>query len=76
MKNGNNKRPEDNAAGPTRSLDGSVIVPGAQIGKDGSRFLMIEWLPDQAPPVTLLKVIVNWFDELKTKIPTEDSETP
>ncbi len=32
MKNGNNKRPEDNAAGATRSLDGSVIVPGAQIG--------------------------------------------
>ncbi|MEE8306220.1 MAG: serine/threonine-protein kinase, partial [Gammaproteobacteria bacterium] len=25
-------RSEDNAAGPTRSLDGSVIVPGAQIG--------------------------------------------
>jgi hypothetical protein len=70
------KRPEDNAAGPTRSLDGSLIVPDAQIGKDGSRFLMVEWLPDQAPPVTHLKVIVNWFDELKTKIPTEDSETP
>ena len=45
-------------------------------GKGGSRFLMVEWLPDQAPLVALLKVIVNWFDELKTKIPTEDSETP
>ena len=76
MKNGNNKRPEDNAAGLTRSLDGSVIVPDAQIGKDGSRFLMVEWLPHQASPVAHLKVIVNWFDELKTKIPTEDSETP
>ena len=50
------KRPEDNAAGPTRSLD-------------GSRFLMVEWLPDQAPPVALLKVIVNWFDELNEKCP-------
>ncbi|NQV33932.1 MAG: serine/threonine-protein kinase [Phycisphaeraceae bacterium] len=27
-----NKRPECDAAGPTQSLDGSVIVPGAQIG--------------------------------------------
>ncbi len=69
MKNGNNKQPEDDAAGAARSLDGSVIVPDAQIGKDGSRFLMVEWLPDQAPPVARLKVIVNWFTELNEKCP-------
>jgi hypothetical protein len=28
----NNKRPEDDAAGPTRSLDGSEALPGGQIG--------------------------------------------
>lgn len=40
------------------------------IAQDGSRFLMVEWLDEQAPPVTQLKVIVNWFDELREKIPT------
>ncbi len=28
----NNKRPNNDGAGPTRSLDGSVIGPGSQIG--------------------------------------------
>jgi hypothetical protein len=28
----NNKRPNRNGAGPTRSFDGSVIGPGGQIG--------------------------------------------
>ncbi len=28
----NDKRPEGNGAGPTRSFDGSVIGPGGQIG--------------------------------------------
>ena len=40
------------------------------VARDGSRFLMVEWLDQQPPPVTQLKVIVNWFDELREKIPT------
>ncbi len=32
MTNDDNERPEGNAAGPTRSLDGSTALPGAQIG--------------------------------------------
>jgi hypothetical protein len=39
------------------------------VANDGSRFLMVEPLAEQAPPVTALKVIVNWFTELNEKVP-------
>jgi len=58
-------------------LDGSVADQRCyDISSDGTRFLMIEPLADQPPLVTELKVIVNWFEELRTKIPTGDDQTP
>ncbi|MCH8217848.1 MAG: hypothetical protein IH892_13885 [Planctomycetes bacterium] len=41
------------------------------------REVAIKVLPDEfAPAVTHLRVIVNWFDEVKTKIPTGGGEQP
>jgi serine/threonine-protein kinase len=40
------------------------------ISRDGKRFLMIKRVDEQAAPVTRLHVVVNWFDELKRRVPT------
>jgi hypothetical protein len=44
-------------------------VRGYDITPDGQRFIMIrpEELPDQR--VTKLNVVLNWFDELKRRVP-------
>jgi Tol biopolymer transport system component len=35
------------------------------VSADGSRFLMTEWLDLPKQPVTRLRVVLNWFDELR-----------
>jgi TolB-like protein/Flp pilus assembly protein TadD len=39
------------------------------ISKDGKRFLMIKPVDEQPTPVTRLKVVTNWFEELKRFVP-------
>ncbi len=41
------------------------------ISKDGQRFLMIKQIDEQPAQVTRLNVVVNWFEELKHRVPTE-----
>jgi hypothetical protein len=41
------------------------------VSKDGKRFLMIKQIDGQAAPITQLKVVNNWFEELKRLVPTE-----
>ncbi len=40
------------------------------ISKDGRRFLMIKQVDERPAPVTQLKVVLNWFEELKRLVPT------
>lgn len=51
-------------------------VRNYDIANDGSRFLMIETLPEQPPPVTQLKVVVKWFDELEARLPVQANGNP
>jgi len=39
------------------------------VSSDGKRFLMVEYLePPRQPPVTRLRVVLNWFEELKRRV--------
>ena len=38
------------------------------VGADG-RFLMLE-MPDERQGITQINVILNWFEELKERVPT------
>ncbi len=41
------------------------------ISADGREFVMIESILAEAGPATELKVVLNWFDELKRLVPTD-----
>ncbi|MHC4534031.1 MAG: TPR end-of-group domain-containing protein, partial [Planctomycetota bacterium] len=41
------------------------------VSKDGKRFLMIKQVDERPTPVTRLKVVENWFEELKRLVPAE-----
>ncbi len=49
----------------------SRIVTGADYGvsPDGQRFLMIK-APEQETVLTQINVVLNWFEELKRRVPT------
>ncbi len=40
------------------------------VSKDGKRFLMIKQVDEPPAPVTHLNVVLNWFEELKRRVPT------
>ena len=42
---------------------------GFDLAPDGQHFVMIQEGEESAPP-TQLRVVVNWFEELKAKVPT------
>ena len=48
------------ATTPTRSYD---VYP------DGQHFLMVTSDSDPGPPVTRLELVLNWFEELKRRVP-------
>jgi len=52
--------------------DASVFRP-FDISPDGHHFVMIHKGEESAPP-TQLRVVLNWFEELKAKVPTGTSE--
>lgn len=40
------------------------------VAPDGLRFYAIQQLPEPAPPmVTHIRLVLNWFEELKGKVP-------
>jgi hypothetical protein len=43
------------------------------VSKDGKRFLMIKQVDERPTPVTQLKVVVNWFEELKSRTATGEN---
>ena len=48
---------------------GPSFCAGYDITPDGQRFLMVQ-PTDPEQPATQINVVLNWFDELKKKVPT------
>jgi hypothetical protein len=51
-----------------RGVPGSTSATGFDVSLDGQRFLMVELVEFQ-PRVTLIEIVMNWFEELKRLVP-------
>jgi hypothetical protein len=49
--------------------DWSLIGTAYDVSPDGQRFLMVK-ATEQASSATQINVVLNWFEELKQKVPT------
>jgi len=64
------------AAGTPRMLfEGQYVltpgtVPNYDVSRDGQRFLMIKAVEQSQAAPTQINVVLNWFEELKQKVPT------
>jgi Tol biopolymer transport system component len=64
------------SAGKARLLFEGPYTPGTQTGAfysvspDGERFLMMKPVEAQTSALTQINVVLNWFEELKRKVPT------
>jgi hypothetical protein len=54
--------------GQYRLLD--LTTPKYDVSSDGQRFLMLK-PSEQAESATQINVVLNWFEGLKRKVPTE-----
>jgi Tol biopolymer transport system component len=55
--------------GPYFSSDWPLISTAYDVSADGQRFLMVK-ATEQASSATQINVVLNWFEELKQKVPT------
>jgi hypothetical protein len=64
------------AAGKPRRLFEGPYLPTAgsfpyyDVSPDGQRFLMLKPVESQTSAPTQINVVLNWFEELKRKVPT------
>jgi len=49
---------------------GGILEPVYDVSPDGQRFLMLKPIEQQERPLTQINVVLNWFEELKQKVPT------
>jgi hypothetical protein len=64
-------QPDFSAEAPKFMFEGPYLnVPGVSydVAADGQRFMMLEESVKQ-PPTTRLNVVLNWFEELKQRVP-------
>jgi Tol biopolymer transport system component len=64
--------PEFKPEAPRLLFEGPYVVVGGQsydVAPDGRRFLVLEPAERDTAPVTHLNVVLNWFQELKQKVP-------
>ena len=54
--------------GPYTPTEGTV--PWYDISPDGQRFLMVKPSDPAGAAPTQINVVLNWFEELKQKVPT------
>jgi hypothetical protein len=47
-----------------------LSTPNYDVSSDGQRFLMLK-AAEQAESATQINIVLNWFEELKQKIPME-----
>jgi hypothetical protein len=45
-------------------------MPNYDVSPDGQRFLMVKSSEQEAAAPTQINVVLNWFEELKQKVPT------
>ena len=45
--------------------------PNYDVSRDGQRFLMLKPVPQQTTALTQINVVLNWFEELKRRVPTK-----
>ena len=63
------------SAGKPRALFGGryeptpATAPNYDVSPDGQRFLMIKPSEQEAGPATQINVVLNWFEELKRRVP-------
>jgi Tol biopolymer transport system component len=48
-----------------------ATTPNYDVSLDGQRFLMLKPNEQEASPPTQINVVLNWFEELKRRVPTE-----
>ena len=63
------------AGRPRMLFEGPYLPTGASfpyydVSPDGQRFLMLKPVESQASAPTQINVVLNWFEELKQKVPT------
>jgi hypothetical protein len=51
-------------------LPTGASIPWYDVSPDGQRFLMLKPAESQTTAPTQINVVLNWFEELKKKIPT------
>ena len=49
----------------------TASFPNCDVSPDGQRFLMLKPVESQASAPTQINVVLNWFEELKQKVPTK-----
>ena len=52
-------------------LPTAASFPFYDVSPDGQRFLMLKPVESQAPAPTQIHIVLNWFEELKTKAPVK-----
>lgn len=56
---------------PPRRLIPGTALPGFDVAPGGQRFVFVQAPETQAPPApNIIHLVENWFEELKTKVPT------
>ena len=51
-------------------LPTAVTFPNYDVAPDGQRFLMLK-APEEAAAPTQINVVLNWFEELKQRVPVQ-----
>ncbi len=69
-------QPGFSAGKPRLLFEGSYLAtpatfPNYDVSLDGQRFLMLKPMASAEPPPTQINVVLNWFEELKQKVPVE-----
>ncbi len=67
-------QPAFSAGKPTVLFEGPYVptprsFPDYDVSPDGQRFLMLK-ANEQAQPSTQINVVLNWFEELKRRVPS------
>ena len=62
------------AGTPRKLFDGpylptSASFPFYDVSPDGERFLMLKPVESQATAPTTINIVLNWFEELKARVP-------
>ena len=55
---------------PRTNFSTLATMPNYDVSPDGQRFLMVKGSEQEAAAPTQINVVLNWFEELKQKVPT------